>query len=72
MNTKQHISMHRERFIDALLPGGHPNFGRLGSWHLGRLLSRVYAEVCQAGWVTVPVTKHQAMRDCVVVDARKA
>ena len=73
MNTKQHISMYVERFIDALLPGGLPKYWDAGSWHLGRQLSRLFAEVAPAGLVAIHATKCPAMRNRVEFrDARKA
>lgn len=65
MNPRQHISKHHWRvFDDALLPGG--------IWHLGRLISRLFAEPCPAGVVAYRATNVPAMRKRVFIDARKA
>lgn len=77
MNTTQHISMFMERLISVLLPGGRLHEWGFGSWHLGRFVDRVYAELNaksgHAGLVTIPVTKRPAMRYRVAnCAARKA
>ena len=52
MNPRQHpISIHLQRLLSALLPGGF--------WQAGQHLSKP----CPAGLVAIRVTKHDAMRD---------